>query len=880
MWIISFNELVSSNAFIFLLKRVWNIVSVFTGLGIYNQGIPTSVVSDFIWGTNAGIRTLPILAAMTGLQTIFPVWWADIYFIVSFLLPFILFILACRLIKQIDIWVILGALLYAGNAWIVGRMISGFWQLNVVYALLPFLVIIPLKILSTKRLSKLFFVLSISYALVASIVLIAQPHFLIFTTIFSVAHFITLLLKKDTEGIKNLLIFYAISVGIFIVLTAYSFVPSILFPEHIFTAPGQYFSIGTVKSDGVCDQVINLFQLQVNFCNLDLPLWIQIIQLLPFIAVFVLWLFSKSSKWLFAILIIIGLFCAKGINQPFVAQSTWVYNNIFFMHYFRDPSRFLGMVCLFLALIIALFSIKKKIPLYLQAVLIVATIAIIFFTNISQFPANSFSFLQGIIIPHEYIQMQRYINTQISDGNEYRLLVLPNNQSIQDYSWFTSAAPITTNITWEMLTPLSIPIANSNNQSDSYSSQFSEYIYQQFTDPNQQGLLPYDPSVLAPLGIKYLLVDTSITDPGDKVISQEALKQLSIGPYKLMYKTKDLYLFELQNPSPIISTQKPIFVVGNFADIVNFNAEGIARPVVLLNQAINNGMVNKSVLRNQDLYIDKPNPVLTLTGESLSNNMSNDVDILSAGWEDDKLFGNMEPYKMQITLADSDIFTSGRAVSSQIKKVTSMQVPFNASAGTYEVLLKAVSVNFPSHLGITIGNNNIRHTIATGPMDWSDLGSIHLNKKISSVILTLSEPKATTLVIDDLLIVPKRAYLTQTNEVRTSLSSMHRIALPVPTPTQLPVAGSIVPDSLTLQNIKTSYLTYNFSYGTYWQANVPATKFVANGYGMLFMANQSAITSVSYFPNTVYRICIVISLLAFVGCLIYIGSFILKKRKR
>ncbi|MGI8420233.1 MAG: hypothetical protein ACR2LN_06370 [Candidatus Levyibacteriota bacterium] len=191
MDILAFGEFIVSNNFFILLTRLWNLPNSLIELGAYQQGIPIRPIADFVWGSDSGLRTLPILSSLYAFQRLFPNNWDYIYFFITILLSFITFILALKLVKKINVFIILGAIFFCGNLWIIDRLYSGYWQLNIVYALLPFLITIPLKVADQKQFTwqNLSF-WSVLYALFGSIIVLAQPHFLIMAGVFSFTDFI------------------------------------------------------------------------------------------------------------------------------------------------------------------------------------------------------------------------------------------------------------------------------------------------------------------------------------------------------------------------------------------------------------------------------------------------------------------------------------------------------------------------------------------------------------------------------------------------------------------------------------------------------------------------------------------------------------------
>src|SRR5258706_6136226 len=170
-----FGEFIDSNNLSILLQQKLNILTPLNGLGTYLQGISQQNTVDFIWGTDSGTRGLLIALFLNTLKLVFGSNWEKTYEVFTIILPCFGFLLAMRLIKKTNVLTIIGSLLYTFNPWILNRMLSGFWQLNIVYAILPFIITIPLRYTIHQKFSakKLFF-WSSTYAIFASIIFTSQ----------------------------------------------------------------------------------------------------------------------------------------------------------------------------------------------------------------------------------------------------------------------------------------------------------------------------------------------------------------------------------------------------------------------------------------------------------------------------------------------------------------------------------------------------------------------------------------------------------------------------------------------------------------------------------------------------------------------------------
>lgn len=845
--ILIFGEFVSSNDFFLLLSRSWSIVNNSIGLGTYMQGLPIPNNVDFVWGTNSGVRTLPILSFLALLQKIFSSNWSYMYLAISIVLPFLTFLAASRIGNKLSLFSILGALLYGGNLWIINRIFTGFWQLNLAYAFLPFLIVIPLKIITFKNISSKEYVFwSGLYALFASFVLISQPHFIIITGLFSLLHLFTLFARREFMVLKNLFLFYLTAIIIFFCINAYFFIPGILYPERLFTASNQYFSIAAVIFNGQGNQIEHILRFDaLGFSQAKFSwTWIEYLQLIPIAFFFAMFLLNKNKNYVFLTLVIIFIFFAKGVNEPGGDISRWIYQNIFFMHYFRDPSRFLAGVALFSALSINSSVIKIKLIKKMPFAIILSTLVVFLLINIKSIQRPKVELLNKTTIPEPYSLMQNYINTKIADENS-RLLVIPNTHGIAGYSWYKNSSPISANTIFDAVLPLRTPLANSSNYPDSYSNQVSAYIYNEYTKT-------YDPKLLSPLGVKYLLVDSSIVQPEpEREIANKSNDLLNNDKrYRKIKNYGPLTLFKLNTPSPLISSESPIFTVGNLSTVARYYEQSKTRPIVLLNQVVNNSLIDMEILKSQEFFRSIDDSEFILTSENLSNEYS--VDILNVVWDYDKLFTNYEPYKMKYIKEKGELFTSGRAVAAQANGF--MHVEHDLQPGRYIILIKSLT-EYPSALSILAGNNHMQSILDSNKqLLWKNLGIISIDSTLSNITLTKGDKNL--IIIDQLLFVPEEVYRDKLKTIKDLLNNMSK------------------------SNRKyVKYFTQNISYGDHWSASNLSAKYISNGYGMTFVSDGGDINKITYTPEKTYKYSLAMSVISLISTLLFCSYMLTKKTK-
>ncbi len=869
MDLLIFSELISSNNFFLLLSHYFSFFVPFSGLGIYLQGVPTANILDFFWGTNAGLRTLPLLFFLSILQYVFQNNWSTAYLAISIVLPFITFLIACRFLGKLSLFNFIGAMFYGGNVWIINRIFTGFWQLNLSYAFLPFLIVIPLRLVSTKvHITELLFLVCI-YSIAASFVLISQPHFLIITILFAVFQFIQCCISKDTDALKRLLIFYLPSAFLFFCINAYFFIPGIFFPEKLFTAPNQYFSIGSVIFNGqgnLIEHVLRFEPLGQSSQNFTWT-WINFIQFIPILLFLIIFLINKNRQYIYLLLVLLFIFFAKGLNEPFADISRWIYQNIFFMHYFRDPARFIAGVVLFSSMSIATFHIKKKLPKKLQLLIVASTILLFITININSFYPPKTDIFKSTSIPKEYLNLQKFIANDPRIDAQQRLLILPNRHGLQGYPWYTNPSPNTSNTIFDAILPLEISLANSSNYPDNYSNQISAYIYEEYTKT-------YDEKLLIPLGVQYVLIDESIIKPQlEKDIATSSAQALLNNPaYQRVFYEKPLSLFKVNTQATLFSDQKPVFAIGNLATITKQYVSGIERPTILLNQPINRDLINNSYLKDREILIDVKNPLLTITAESLAEKYF--VDILKAGWDYDKIFGNYEPYKMKSVITNGQLFTSGRAVVSQPKNGF-MHINHDLEPGTYKILIKALSEFDSVGIELAAGNKKNIQVDTSNQLLWIDAGTIKIDKKQSYITLTKTD--SNPLVIDYLLLVPETTWNESKNSMNQILQNMRAYH---PINTQNSITQFTMQDRDIIELGKAyPYITARISYSDYWRSDTPSENFISDAYGITFIAKNINIKNIDYYPSKIFKALFLITLT--IGIIVgsYCYYFIIKRLK-
>jgi hypothetical protein len=844
-----------------LKQLVYEKLHLFTplhGLGTYFQGIPIQNTVDFIWGTESGARSLPAGLAILLLQTVFHTNWFRIYEVICFIFPFLGFLFAMSLLKKIDIPTLMGSLLYSVNPWILERMLSGFWQLQIGYALLPLLIVIPMKVEQASSEKTHYVYAAISLSLIMSIVWIVQPHFLLMVGLFYV---FLLIQSYKRKSLKQILYLFSFTVLFFIFINLYSILPGILFAEPLFTAPNQYFSLGAVLFNGQGSSLLHI----LRFSPLSYPFiehswtYLDYLEYIPIIVVLALFLFNRKRNWMYAMCFVIFLFLAKGLNPPYPEMSRFLYMHINFLHYFRDPPRFLGGAMLFASLSIASVSIQQTAVLLLWIKRVSGILVCLIFLFIGK-TIYTTELRPGIIptfIPPAYTHLNQALQKTIPA--DLRVFVLPNKHDLTGYRFYDNTHPQPSHTIFDMAVPLVRPLADSNWYPDSYANQMSAYLYTTFTTS-------YDAKVLSPFAIGGIILDTSIFKPQTEqdIATQSAQILQTHSDFSQVYAEGTLSLYKQKFPQSLVSTEKPIFTIGDFSTITAIHASGTTRPVILLNQTINSSLLIPQVLKDQDLVTMTPASELALTAESLRTKYS--LHLLQSVWDYDKSFVNCEPEKMSYIKDFGNLFTSGECVQEQT--IAPATISAHIVPGTYDVFIKALSPLSPQQLFVNIDSSTSTYDFPASPrLQWYNQGSIQISRSIDALTIRAS---ASPLVIDDMLLVPHAVYLSKLREIEDLLHSMHHIEITDSKPNTLQTAYTATIDSVALKH-PAKYLTYRFSWGKWWMSDQDSVKYISDGYGMTFIATNHPLEKVIYIPNMWYHVTLFISILTVtVGLLILV----------
>ena len=467
-----FNEFLQSSNFSQLLEDNIHTFNYRVNGGTYNLGNPIAPINETVYGTNRGLRILPLLFFLTTLQKIFGPGWDRIYLTIILILPFIAYWWTIKFfeVKTSKTLLLISSLFYALNPWIFSRLFTGFWQLHIAYAGIPW-VYFALTDLSNKlNKYKRAFIISVSI-IVLSLIYQSQPHFLVMLSIPISIHYVSRIINKEKIEKRALLVsIFIITLG-FLLINGYQLITSYFSEPFTITVANQFFSLGAVKFNGSGSTLASILRLfPQSPLHPDDPIlkWEYLkfgfMALVGFI-LFYEYIKNKNSGKTYAFLLITlatFIFLGKGINPPFTNISKIIYLKIPIMHVFRDPSRFYAMIAFFGSLVI-LYSTRVKIN-RLKTIFIATWFLLSIFLMSKEL---------GQKMGYQKIPYRRYqILSKINTG---RLLFIPNNTSLKTFSWFDDGTDGLYNSPLEALVPIKANLANLSGTYDNYFSQLSYY---------------------------------------------------------------------------------------------------------------------------------------------------------------------------------------------------------------------------------------------------------------------------------------------------------------------------------------------------------------------------------------------------------------------
>ncbi len=361
-----------------------------------------------------------------------------------------------KIIGKSEFW-IFSILLFLFNTYILMVVDGGQMGIALAYSLTPIVIYLYLNLFEKIEENLVF--KKLNYSLVAGLILSLQTIFdLRIAYITLIAIFLLWLLKniekKNLRYFINSLVFCFVIPGIIsFLLNAFWLLPTILNRKNPIEELGvAYSSLEAVKffSFAKLEDTISLLH----------PNWPENIfgktgflkpefLILPTIA-FSSLLFVKSVTkdkrffiLFFALLGLLGIFLAKGANDPFGGIYLWLFDNLPGFIMFRDPTKWYTLIALSYSMLIPFtiwkiyefLSTKYKKIKYSPQVFLILVIAFLLFLIRPALLGQLSGTFKTTQIPQDYIKLEKFLASQ---NNFSRTLWVP---TIQRFGYYSNSHP-------------------------------------------------------------------------------------------------------------------------------------------------------------------------------------------------------------------------------------------------------------------------------------------------------------------------------------------------------------------------------------------------------------------------------------------------------
>ncbi len=385
-----------------------------------------------------------------------------------FLYPFIFFTLLTSyfLFKKLfnNNFAYFSSAIYTLNTYAL--MMAGGGQLGVglAYSIAPLVLLIFIKTLSLKEISKP----GIKLSLISSIILSIQIIFdlrIAYVTLLAVFIYwiVSIIINRNTKYILSSFLFAFIVPGIVsFFLNAFWILSTILNRQNPLGQFGQaYTSLGAVKFFSFAQFENSISLLHPNWPEniFGKVSFMQPEFLLLSIIAYSSLLFaskikdqkSKTYILFFALLGLIGAFLAKGANDPFGNIYLWMFNHIPGFIMFRDPTKWYTLIAISYSILIPFTvykifyfiklkteSLKLKAGKQVPNLFIVLVLGYMLFLIRPAITGQLTGTFKPASVPSDYVKLETFL---VSQNNFSRTLWVPTNQRFGFYSSTHPAVP-------------------------------------------------------------------------------------------------------------------------------------------------------------------------------------------------------------------------------------------------------------------------------------------------------------------------------------------------------------------------------------------------------------------------------------------------------
>lgn len=483
---VSYGEFLDSNDYAFFLKDFLHAWSDYTTLGHSNIGFPTLFgLNPTFFITSPGLQ-IPWLFIMSVLQLFLGPFTSRIYILLALFAPFIsMYWFSKHWFKNLEInsftqscLAYISALIYATSSQFADRMYAGHLHYVFGYALFPVLLLLIDKAIMQNLRLRWFYILA--YGGVVSILFWLMLHMLAIS-VFPLLIYFFIFVVGDWKKVKSFFLLLSVGSFIGILLNIHAWLPSIFFSETYPFLKDITYNLGALYSNSQLISFSKIVNLNSGFeKNLLSPTLFPVLfflkLLLPVLAVLGTIIYRKKRQILFAFFIcLVGIVFAMGINSPFRDLYLFFYKYVFFFKPLRDNSKFVILYAFGLSLLVPLVFIsldrifKKK---FLFVVLLFTLYTI--FTHPLYMSGN----FNNAIVPFQYPQKYELLKKKFSSiAGYYRIAFYPNDSAVGNYSWFpkTSNGPVFFNV-YNSFSPLSKSLGISNRTTSDLSSRYLDFL--------------------------------------------------------------------------------------------------------------------------------------------------------------------------------------------------------------------------------------------------------------------------------------------------------------------------------------------------------------------------------------------------------------------
>ncbi|MEM2195270.1 MAG: hypothetical protein QW803_12520 [Candidatus Methanomethylicia archaeon] len=637
-------------------------------------------------------------------------------------------------------------ILYIYNPWIIDRILSGHISILIAYALTPLTLALYFKGIDEKRLKPILqsslllaLIISVSYHIAPLVILVV------------------LIYPFKTRKLGNILKTYRLTVTTVLLAILLNSYWITTFPM-VSGLIRSHVSIKNIEGLSMESNIINVLRLHGYFGigwwnffeSMLLPILRDLWWILSFLPITML-IPTCIRKVKFPILmVIIYSIPAVGLNWPFQPINKFLYENIPFYTIYREPNKFVSMICLAYSISIAYaidwFSRFKS------RFMVVSILTLLLLNSWPLLTGDLCGYLQPYSFPNDYVDVDRWL--QDKDGN-FRILWLPPVEIGAEFIWRPKMKGL-----WDMIDPLRYSVFSKPSVGFTHTDEwfggvgntiyFLHFLYNQIHRKELSSIIP----LLNMLNVKYIIFrgDITTTSCTSKVMGSEEINRIENKlneTFKLVYKSKYLRVYEnlYVNPSSFIATNNSLIIIGCLEALTMIsNINGAIFMIDELNMNDLEKILNISSSTFIFLDADLMDAAICLVGDKYSPSrfsMNGWIPVSQEWWEEDLN-----------QIVTKGYIHNGVVYSENINSTITVNVDIDKS-GVYQLWIKALLTPKPPSLRIYLDNSlltNIDLYSPTTIFKYIPIQTVYLPSGCHSLKISLKNGKA---VLGDLVVANK-----------------------------------------------------------------------------------------------------------------------------